>query len=261
MPFPYFIRKLFQNDGAGEKLNPNIVPTTVNGVAADASGNIAIKDTNIPNGPFLPTAGGTMNGSLLMSADIAGRTGTNPAYNPLGVRILNVDERQYTIISAGTGETSGAALIMGGEQNVSNQSGLTLPAGGFCLAARKTGTYAKALKGTPDGVLTWDGRNIVTLADHQFNKTSDRYNWWYRKYLDGWIEQGGYIKPGQGNYTFTLTMPTPFSSPYWTCVAVPNGDTAGAIAMANTGYTRNSTSITLWHELAGAELSWYACGY
>lgn len=44
MPFPYLFRKLFQNDGAGEKLKPEIVPITVNGISPSAtSGDIAIE--------------------------------------------------------------------------------------------------------------------------------------------------------------------------------------------------------------------------
>ena len=42
MAFPKLLQKLFQNNGAGDKLNPSIIPTKVNGVAADATGNITV---------------------------------------------------------------------------------------------------------------------------------------------------------------------------------------------------------------------------
>ena len=48
MALPKLLQKLFQNNGAGDKLNPSIIPTKVNGVAADSSGNITV-DANPPS--------------------------------------------------------------------------------------------------------------------------------------------------------------------------------------------------------------------
>lgn len=48
MALPKILQKLFQNNGAGDKLNPSIIPTKVNGVAADSSGNITV-DANPPS--------------------------------------------------------------------------------------------------------------------------------------------------------------------------------------------------------------------
>lgn len=42
MALPKLLQKLFQNNGAGDKLNPSIIPTKVNGAAADATGNITV---------------------------------------------------------------------------------------------------------------------------------------------------------------------------------------------------------------------------
>lgn len=48
MALPKLLQKLFTNGGAGDKLNPSIIPTKVNGVAADATGNITV-DANPPS--------------------------------------------------------------------------------------------------------------------------------------------------------------------------------------------------------------------
>lgn len=267
MPFPYFIRKLFQNDGAGEKLNPDIVPTTVNGVAADAQGNITVTDSDIKNGPFLPTAGGTMTGALKLQAEIIGRSDNDYKIDPIGIVMRNTDTKRYVLIAGGTDGSakaySGSTLFLTGNSCGEESGNTPIPAGSFCLAAAKSaaqGTHV--LAGYPDGTLFWDNGEIFPLVAHQFSVyDQNNHHSWFRRYADGWIEQGGYIQIPTANTTYTLTLHVPFSNSNWTGVLVPNGNTGQKIAMANTGYTRNATSMTLWNEFASAEISWYACGY
>lgn len=60
------------------------------------------------------------------------------------------------MLTAGTSSTGGAYLRMYGKDHSSGQ-------GTFHIAA-SDGTTSKVLKGTPDGSLTWGGRNVVTAT-------------------------------------------------------------------------------------------------
>ena len=70
MALPKLLQKLFQNNGAGDKLNPSIIPTKVNGVAADASGNITVN----ANPPSISVSATTLAAG---SAATVTKTGTN----------------------------------------------------------------------------------------------------------------------------------------------------------------------------------------
>lgn len=149
MPFPYFIRKLFQNDGAGKKLNPDIVPTTVNGVAADASGNITIKGADIEGGPFLPAAGGYIESPAV--------------YRKKGdLEFVGIDNRSYMVFaagaSAGYADKAGAALILAAANAPANM----IQTGSFSLAA-SDGNNLSVLAGLPGGGLSWGGHTVGVL--------------------------------------------------------------------------------------------------
>ena len=76
---------------------------------------------------------------------------------------------------------------------------------------------------------------------------------WYRKYSDGWIEQGGrFAKSGYG-YT-TVTFPVAFSKIVYYAGVNHQGDYRG-INMSKTTLTG---STQLGYEF---DTCWYACGY
>lgn len=192
MPFPYFIRKLFQNDGAGDKLKPEVIPTTVNGVAADELGNIAIKETDIPHGPFLPLAGGDMQGWFSMRAGdkIYGGKGNSPNTTRAGFCVANDDNSCCVEIAGGTtgafDAKAGAALYLAGKDHgKENTHGQMINSGTFLLESCD-GTTVRYLQGFPDGRLIWGDQNVHCVAS--FNDNGEQ---WARKYSDGWIEQGG----------------------------------------------------------------------
>nr|DAI11124.1 MAG TPA: putative tail fiber protein [Caudoviricetes sp.] len=80
---------------------------------------------------------------------------------------------------------------------------------------------------------------------------------WYRKYSDGWIEQGGETKGSTG---FTLTFPLAFSNTNYSFVCNTQGNSTGY------GYkrsawikSRTATTVELGSD-AGDPAVWYACG-
>lgn len=228
MPFPYFIRKLFQNDGAGEKLNPSVIPTTVNGVEADASGNIAIKDTNIPNGPFLPLAGGEVSG------DIA----------------LVTNERLDAYYHA-KNTITGKEICFGVGSAGFNRGIFDIGLGiwvfytdkdGTVRLAAKNGDKTTTLRMSPgDPTLYLEGNPIYSIKKQNF---SSDLSSWYIQYANNLIVQGGMVDftttaPGkqQGK---TVTFPLPFSSTAYCTFISRNSDLAGAIT-ADTGGEESAT--------------------
>ena len=83
---------------------------------------------------------------------------------------------------------------------------------------------------------------------------------WYRKYSDGWIEQGGgYTKERDTN--ITVTFPVAFKDTNYTISTVqysrlPNSDApiCDFTFKTNTGFAHNYPS---W----GSKIDWFACGY
>jgi hypothetical protein len=79
--------------------------------------------------------------------------------------------------------------------------------GSFELFA-KDATTQKVLTGKPDGTLVWDSKPIIRLVASWKSGTS-----WYRKYSDGFIEQGGRFTYSQTNSGHVkLSFHTSFSN-------------------------------------------------
>lgn len=115
-----------------------------------------------------------------------------------------------------------------------------------------------------DGSLLLDGKKLVYVTDT--NISSD-HNWWYRKYSDGWIEQGGYSAlGGPYNSPAILTFPTAFTSPRYTIVGVGYNDKLEHYSVNIYFGARTTTSVKAASAINGntplsREFMWFACGY
>ena len=263
MAFPKLLQKLFQNNGAGDKLNQDIIPDIPYSKVTDApSVDSALSDTSenpvqnkVINSALdgkLSTSGGTMTGDIQFSAgDIWFNT------QNLGIRGRTND----TYLEICPGPTSifasktGASLMMTGR----DYTGRIIPKGCFFLTAASEATGHQSLAGYPDGSLTWIGRNVLTGNSAGLTVVAESYsaNSWYRKYSDGWIEQGGKTTGSSG---VTLTFPLAFSNTNYSFVCNTQGNSTGY------GYkrsawisSRTATTVTLGSD-AGDPAVWYACG-
>ena len=84
---------------------------------------------------------------------------------------------------------------------------------------------------------------------------------WYRKYSDGFIEQGGAISCGTGYQSVTVTLPTAFTTTTYTAMsAAANASKLGDGTDIISGKT--TTAFTTHTHYKGDTLpTWYACGY
>lgn len=88
---------------------------------------------------------------------------------------------------------------------------------------------------------------------------------WYRKYSDGWLEQGGYISTNNKARawgTTTITFHTPFKDTNYNCSLISNGISDGAYGVGGypNNFTTKSCQMQIYNNGGQAEF-WYACGY
>lgn len=111
--------------------------------------------------------------------------------------------------------------------------------GGFIL-----GTTGPNFAGRPDGTLTWGGRKVLTGNPARLTVVAESYsdNSWYRKYSDGWIEQGGIFScstvPSENN---RVNLAIPFSTAVYLYAI---GGPASATGSYNTGGDSETTDYT-----------------
>ena len=94
---------------------------------------------------------------------------------------------------------------------------------------------------------------------------------WYRKYSDGWIEQGGYVSSTANNSAWELVLPTPFSNTNYVALRTSgNPDVTDGYygAQANANYYqiwgKTTTSFRTLQSTTYKSLgkfTWYACGF
>lgn len=220
MAFPKLLQKLFQNNGAGDKLNQDIIPDIPYSKVTDApSVDSALSSTSenpvqnkVINSALdgkLSKSGGMMTGSITINNSLAG--------------VIKADDNGSLVLAGGNKASSGgsgcAILWLGG----GNDSSSFNAPGEFSLEASKgtwgqPGFSSNQLRGKPDGSLTWSGRNVLTGNSAGLTVVAESYsaNSWYRKYSDGWIEQGGTVSGTAANFKgysprVTTNFPVAFS--------------------------------------------------
>lgn len=105
-----------------------------------------------------------------------------------------------------------------------------------------------------DGSLNIDDKKMVYVYKTWINGTS-----WYRKYSDGWIEQGGEFTKNRDT-NITVTFPVAFRDTNYTIATSQYAQQSGNAPVCaftnktNTGFAHNYGS---W----GSKWGWFACGY
>lgn len=286
MAFPKLLQKLFQNNGAGDKLNESILPT--------------IPEANLPN-KYLPLSGGDMTGSIYLhksasDSTLVGAIQRNNSSDTGGLDLFTGSSKY---------NNAGACMCL-------KQRGATSEPGYFVLKAQDN-SNASRLEGRPNGDLYWRGNKLLDSANclhgsrialnngtnnnldffandgtgggfyipgdthtsdgwvalltekHSGNVVSYWHSGssWYRKYADGFIMQGG-CTGGSGNTDFIISLPIAFSNTQYVLVL---GETTGYLSCGSQNtceYTWKRTNTSIYidqNDDNSAGTWWIACGY
>ena len=209
MALPKLLQKLFTNGGAGDKLNQDIIPDIPYSKVTDApSVDSALSSTSenpvqnkVINSALdgkLSLSGGTMTGDIIFSG---GATKIANVQNDGGK--VEVNGTGAALLSNQENYEGGATLLLRSSKYPNDQRGF------FFLIAGLSSSQNYRLVGSPYGSLTWGEHNVITVVAESYSANS-----WYRKYSDGWIEQGlVFTSTGSKNWA------TPFTSSPYTVLA------------------------------------------
>ena len=114
-----------------------------------------------------------------------------------------------------------------------------------------------------NGVVAYgaDGERIVGNMT-TVTETYRNGNQWYRKWSDGFIEQGGTIATSQKGYeSITISLPTAFTTTTYTVLT--GGTNTGNLGSGVDVISEKTTTgfKTHTHHKGDALPTWYACGY
>ena len=232
MPFPYFARKLFQNDGAGDILNKEIIPqltadyvsgvlkTTVQSLS-DAEKMQVVKNLA---GTFLPLSGGTLTGDINLASHYI-------LSDAVGVQLHG---NYFDVEQFDNGKFAKGSTIRFSDW----------PTGWWQTVRSVNGVGAGV-----DGNITLGAGIHVTAS---YSKTGSV---WARKWSNGLIEQAGVCQDGA-----TVTFNYPFTSATsWFAVCTPTAEANYGSVVVNDSRTSTSCRFYLGH--SGYYGFYYVSGY
>ena len=181
----------------------------------------------------------------------------------LDVESLRLDNLNY--VTKANGEISTNLTVTAGRDAIFRKNGSRLYLcrfddsdlpGSFILRASKNEncTSYVDLQGHSNGNLTWGGKSIITLAASW--RSGDN---WYRKYSDGFIEQGGSITPTDRTFS-TVSFHVAFSNKnYSVCASSEKSSwhADGDVVINN----KNTTYMQVSQSDGVTRVNWQARGY
>lgn len=251
MALPQLFQRLFQNAGAGPKLREEIIP--IDNALSESSTN-AVQNKIIKNqlDGKLSLTGGTFANQIIWLTF------------QKDLHISSTNNNTFLDLAGGLGghgfqDKLCAQLILGGGlENASVAPGV------FAINAANT-QEACALFGYPNGSLSWGGHEVARVVSS--GKSADGTQW-YRKYNDGYIEQGGYYDNGSDvqGVDVTINFLMPFTSNIYSAVCSPESTQTTAWESIAVVRSRTSTSVRFawWSTSTGIKsryLMWFCCGY
>ena len=103
---------------------------------------------------------------------------------------------------------------------------------------------------------------LNALNERRVIETGGNSDAWYRKWSDGWVEQGGIKKdPGVSNASGEITLQTPFSNTnYVVFFTAYNPDWTATMGVFSCR-VREKERTKFGYFSDAANLQWYACGF
>ena len=184
---------------------------------------------------FLQLSGGTVTGAL--------------AINRADGHIYKKDASGRMMLRGGTSTaTDGASIYLTGKDYSSGASTFQVRC--------HDGTNDKSFIAKPDGTLTWGGKPVVVVNSWQSGVN------WYRKYSDGWIEQGGQWTIPTTDTHQTVSFNTSFKDTNYTIqISMHSTTTKVNAAQPDWVTAKTTTGCTLHLDSYPGEMNYYACGY
>ena len=252
MAFPKLLQRLFQNNGAGDKLNQDIIPDipyskitdapSVDSALSSTSENpVQNKVINSALDEKLSLSGGTMTGDITLTGDRKIMSATSQGGE------LVIHQTGASLHGSKVDWQDGASLLLRSSTYPNDQKGR------FYLLASLSSSQNCMLVGSHDGSLTWGGKSLtggLSVVAESYSANS-----WYRKYSDGWTEQGGNVAiPMKGT---TVSLSLPFSNTQYTVLLGKN-----IIYASPYSYDRTTTSfkLGLLNSNNNSGAFWFACG-
>ena len=201
---------------------------------------------------LLPDGTATLNGSRLVTASAGQMEQVRLAVGALSSSTA-ASERMLSVEASVQDGSSGAVLqLRSGDAS-------SMP-GGISLRTRHAGGgFGPSLDLYRDGSAYWNGARLLTLAASWRSGAN-----WYRKYADGWIEQGGYYTISHSTSSQGKNLHTPFSNGDYTLLisAIGNGRFNDNVNIVSKGTT--TFNVASGTESSGGNapvaIQWYACG-
>ncbi len=205
------------------------------------SGNV-----NVPMN-YLQLTGGTLTGQLIVKGQ------TDPDAQKGTCESIKLGDDTSRLILCGGSTYDSAHLVLDGKDNTEFNI-----AGGFALSTGKIDQDKPSprLTGLTNGSLTWNHKPVLTLIDSYRSGAK-----FYRKYSDGWIEQGGDIINTSKVWT-TVTLHTAMATnSYMVLISDINNTSATDFAMMVSAYQDKSATTFLISTNITGSFFWYVCGY
>lgn len=205
--------------------------------------------------------------NIALDANVLHKTGNETITGPITTKSQIFFENASSAGHRGfLYKTSDGSLSMGlsKSDNSGWQSYQSFFTSGLYQMTVSDGTNSKQLNAKPDGTLTWDGKQIVRLVAEKKAENTET-NTWYRKYSDGWVEQGGRqdIKndAAKRNVTFPIAMAN--KDNYDLQLTVTNLYRYACVAESSqrttTGFTITTGDDSSTNN--DGRVDWYVCGY
>lgn len=158
-------------------------------------------------------------------------------------------DESYLGIRGGDGMNSGQLILYGGSINSTSAGEARL------VSHNPINGTAYNFRVTPDGKLYYKGVELRYVVEHWKSGES-----WYRKWSDGWIEQGGRLTCPYGGAAVMTTLHKAFTNTDYCIQVTPF--LANSSAYAPTVANQTETTFSTYYLQAGAEVPafWYACG-
>ena len=191
----------------------------------------------------LTSAGGTLSGNISFSQS-----------GDAIIKCTNASASRMYLLS-GNAWDSGATL------HLYNKADANL--GGVVRIYAHDGTQNAKLELMPNSNLTVNNHNIMAVVAG----ANDNNGNWYRKYSDGWIEQGGTITTTNNFGGRAITFSLPFANTYYAFSVVGTDNNQWMARTTITYRNKSATGITITTHTYDSDAgrfrgcSWFACGY